>query len=87
MLAGVSIACKDLAVGIIGSEPEIGPSEVTSDIESGVLPETRTSVTIADGLRSSISLRNWELIRQRECVHSVYAVTDLQIKMAMKWLI
>jgi threonine dehydratase len=43
-----------------------------------------STLTIGDGLRTPVGLLNWEVISNKKKVEGVYAVTEEQIKAAMR---
>ena len=87
MLAGIATALHPTSTRIYGAEPS---HQGADDGRRGLhnTPPTRvphvSSLTIADGLRSPVGELNWQFISDKSYVSDVFAVTDAQIKKAMR---
>jgi threonine dehydratase len=83
LIGGTALAAKQLSPGIrvIGAEPEQADDAYRS-FRSGVRCAANLPQTIADGLRGSIGVRNFELLRR--CVDDVVTVSEPQIVAAMR---
>lgn len=87
MLSGIAIALNPTPTRVYGAEPSFeGCDDGRRGLNSD--PPTRityvSSLTIADGLRTPIGQIPWTIISDREYVHGVFAVTEEQIKAAMR---
>lgn len=84
LLAGTAIAVGGLtngAVPVWGAEPA-GADDAWRSLQSGErVPLTRAE-TVADGLRTSLGLRNWSVIRDQVC--GIVTVTEEEIVAAMR---
>jgi threonine dehydratase len=83
LIAGSAIAAKALVPGIrvIGAEPAAADDAYQS-FRSGERREVKAPQTIADGLRGSIGVLNFELLRRH--VDDVVTVSESQIVDAMR---
>ncbi len=83
LIGGTALAAKALAPGIrvIAAEPEKADDAFQS-FRSGERRAVNAPATIADGLRGSIGVRNFELLRRH--VDDVVTVTEAQIVEAMR---
>ncbi len=83
LIGGSALAAKALSPGIrvIGAEPEQADDAYQS-FRSGERRALRTPDTIADGLRGSIGVRNFALLRSH--VDDVVTVSEAQIVDAMR---
>lgn len=83
LIAGTALAAKSLAPGIrvIATEPKQADDAFQS-FRSGERRAVNAPMTIADGLRGSIGVRNFELLRRH--VDDVVTVTEAQIIEAMR---
>jgi threonine dehydratase len=78
----VSQAKKTL---VFGAEPSFqGGDDACRGLAAGKRIETVKTLTIADGLRTPVGVTNWGVISDKSKVEGVYAVTDEQIKAAMR---
>jgi threonine dehydratase len=87
LLSGTAIAAKSLRpeITVIGCEPE-NADDAARSFESGQIEPASTSVTIADGLRATLSPRTFAILRQRvdrialctedEILRSVHLITE-----------
>ena len=70
---------------VFGAEPSFqGGDDARRGLATGKRIETVKTLTIADGLRTPVGMINWEIICDKSKVEGVYAVTEEQIKAAMK---
>ncbi|MFD1215006.1 MULTISPECIES: threonine ammonia-lyase [Microbulbifer] len=85
LLAGVGVAVAALApeIKVIGAEPA-GADDAQRSFRSGVRVTEQAPDTIADGLRTTLGLRNFELVRRT--VNDVVTVTEEDIAIALRWL-
>ncbi len=83
LIGGTALAAKSLAPGIrvVGAEPA-NADDAHRSLKTGVRSAVQVPDTIADGLRGSIGVRNFELLRTR--VDDVITVTEAQIVDAMR---
>ena len=76
---------KEPASASLGQNP---PSEGADDARRGVAEGKRITnvktLTIADGLRSRLGEHTWKVVSDKALVHGLYAVTEQNIKDAMK---
>ena len=85
LLAGVGLAVSALApeVKVLGAEPA-GADDAQRSFRSGQRVTEQQPHTIADGLRTTLGVRNFALIR--ETVNDVVTVSEEEIQLAMKLL-
>ncbi|KAJ5106083.1 Tryptophan synthase beta subunit-like PLP-dependent enzymes superfamily [Penicillium alfredii] len=70
---------------VFGAEPSFeGADDCRRGLQAGQRVEAVTTLTIADGLRTPVGLLNWEVISNKEKVEGVFAVSEEQIKAAMR---
>ena len=85
--AGVASYFSGKRTRVFGAEPSF---EGADDCRRGLASEGRErvksvkSLTIADGLRTPVGVLNWEVLSDPRKVAGVYAVTEEQIKAAMR---
>jgi hypothetical protein len=76
------------AYGSSGAEPECGGPGLTEALRSGMRPDSDATPnkinTIADGLRSSTGVANWEHIKIQDNVEGVFTASERQIKEALR---
>lgn len=84
--AGVATFFADKpATRVFGAEPSFeGADDCRRGLEAGERVAAVKTLTIADGLRTPVGLRNWEVISDSSKVAGVFAVTEEQIKAAMR---
>lgn len=84
--AGVATFFADKpATRVFGAEPSFeGADDCRRGLEAGERVPAVKTLTIADGLRTPVGLRNWEVISDSSKVAGVFAVTEEQIKAAMR---
>ncbi|EAS34618.3 pyridoxal-phosphate dependent enzyme [Coccidioides immitis RS] len=70
---------------VFGAEPSYqGADDCCRSLAAGALITRVSSLTIADGLRTPVGAIPWSVISNPEKVRGVYAVTEEQIKAAMR---
>lgn len=70
---------------VFGAEPSFeGADDGRRGLQSGERVEHVATLTIADGLRTPVGVLNFEIFRDRTKLEGVYAVTEAQIKAAMR---
>lgn len=70
---------------VFGAEPSFeGADDCRRGLLAGKRVEAVSTLTIGDGLRTPVGLLNWEVISDKRKVERVYAVTEEQIKAAMR---
>ncbi|MDI1485480.1 MAG: hypothetical protein OHK93_000618 [Ramalina farinacea] len=85
MLAGVATALDGTPTRVYGAEPSFqGADDGKRGLEAGKRVTKVSTLTIADGLRTPVGEINWTIISDKEKVKGVFAVTEEQIKKAMK---
>ncbi|KAK4168926.1 putative serine racemase [Cladorrhinum sp. PSN259] len=98
LLSGTALACSSTdndgsKIKVFGSEPSYQGaddarrsfySSSTGEGGAGSRITTVKSLTIADGLRTPVGNLNWSIIYTRRLVSGIYAVTESQIKSALR---
>ncbi|KAI4688616.1 uncharacterized protein J4E84_004546 [Alternaria hordeiaustralica] len=85
MLSGIAVALHGTGVRVFGAEPSFqGGDDAKRGVEKGERVTSVKTLTIADGLRTPLGDHTWGVISNKEYVHSLYAVTEQNIKDAMK---
>ncbi len=85
MLAGVALSAEGTGVTVFGAEPAFqGADDLRRGFETGQRVPAVSSLTIADGLRTPVGLHNWGIIYDRKLVRAVYAVTEDEIRAALR---
>ncbi|KAJ5818064.1 Tryptophan synthase beta subunit-like PLP-dependent enzymes superfamily [Penicillium riverlandense] len=70
---------------VFGAEPSFeGADDCRRGLQAGQRVEAVSTLTIADGLRTPVGLINWEVISNKKKVEGVFAVSENQIKAAMR---
>ncbi|PYI07882.1 tryptophan synthase beta subunit-like PLP-dependent enzyme [Aspergillus sclerotiicarbonarius CBS 121057] len=83
--AGVATFFSDKTTKVFGAEPTFeGADDCRRGLDAGERIPAVSTLTIADGLRTPVGLLNWEVIADRNKVAGVFAVTEEQIKAAMR---
>ena len=68
-----------------GAEPSFqGGDDARRGLAQKKRIENVKTLTIADGLRTPVGVTNWDIISDKSKLEGVYAVTEEQIKMAMR---
>ncbi|KAJ9641130.1 hypothetical protein H2199_005798 [Coniosporium tulheliwenetii] len=87
MLSGVATALSGTGIRVFGAEPSF---EGADDARKGLAANpprrvmTVKSLTIADGLRTPVGKIPWKVISNKDKVRGVFAVSEEQIKDAMR---
>lgn len=85
LLSGVATSCIGTGIKVFGAEPSYqGADDCRRGLAAGKRIDRVRSLTIADGLRTSVGEIPWSVISDRTKVAGVYAVTDEQIKKALR---
>lgn len=83
--AGVATFFSDKSTRVFGAEPNFeGADDCRRGLKDGERVPAVSTLTIADGLRTPVGLLNWAVISDPKKVAGVYAVTEEQIKAAMR---
>lgn len=83
--AGVATYFSDKPTPVFGAEPSFqGADDCRRGLESGKRVEAVSTLTIADGLRTPVGALNWEVVSNTDKVAGVFAVSEEQIKAAMR---
>ncbi|MCJ1236214.1 hypothetical protein MMC14_004192 [Varicellaria rhodocarpa] len=85
MLSGIATALSTTGTRVFGAEPSFSGAD---DARRGLLSGTRilsvNTLTIADGLRTPLGEIPWSVLTDKEQFHGMYAVTERQIRGAMR---
>lgn len=85
MLSGNSIALHGTGIKVFGAEPSYqGGDDARRGVEAGERITSVKTLTIADGLRTPLGNYTWNIISNKDYVSGLYAVTEQNIKDAMK---
>ncbi|KAI1609064.1 threonine dehydratase [Exophiala viscosa] len=85
LLSGVATWFSDKETLVFGAEPSFqGGDDGRRGLLEGKRIEHVSTLTIADGLRTPVGFRNWEVLSDRRKLEGVFAVSEEQIKMAMR---
>ncbi|KAF2729633.1 tryptophan synthase beta subunit-like PLP-dependent enzyme [Polyplosphaeria fusca] len=85
MLSGNAIALHGTGVRVFGAEPSFqGADDARRGVEAGKRIDTVKTLTIADGLRTPLGDYTWKIISDTRYVAGLYAVTEDQIRAAMR---
>ena len=83
--AGVASYFSDTETRVFGAEPSHqGADDCCRGLKAGQRVPTVKTLTIADGLRTPVGQLNWAVIADPRKVAGVYAVTEDEIKAAMR---
>ena len=83
--AGVATYFSDKSTQVFGAEPSFqGGDDCRRGLAAGERVKAVKTLTIADGLRTPIGVKNWSVISDKSKVAGVYAVTEEQIKAALQ---
>lgn len=85
ILAGSAAVCSESETLVFGCEPHEGGPDLRSGLVSGILPNPKNQLSVADGLRASTSKGNFDFIRQH--VDGIHTATEAEIKHAWRMLI
>ncbi|KAI8941284.1 hypothetical protein NX059_002514 [Plenodomus lindquistii] len=85
MLSGIAVALHDSGTRVFSAEPSFqGGDDARRGVESKSRITTVKTLTIADGLRTPLGDYTWDIISNPAYVAGLYAVTEQNIKDAMK---
>jgi threonine dehydratase len=85
MLSGTALSCEATGIQVFGAEPSFeGADDCRRGLAEGKRIERVSTLTIADGLRTPVGELPWGIIHDRKLVRAVYAVTEDQIKRALR---
>ncbi|KIW61341.1 hypothetical protein PV05_01472 [Exophiala xenobiotica] len=86
LLSGVATWFSDKPGTLVfGAEPSYqGGDDGRRGLAQGKRIEHVKTLTIADGLRTPVGVTNWEVLSDRRKLEGVYAVSEEEIKMAMR---
>ncbi|KAL5371817.1 hypothetical protein DPSP01_013979 [Paraphaeosphaeria sporulosa] len=84
MLAGGAVALRH-GIKILAAEPRFeGGDDARRGVAVGERITTVKTLTIADGLRTPLGETNWKIVADPSHVHSLYLVTEDNIRDAMR---
>ncbi|KAL9086536.1 MAG: hypothetical protein Q9159_004125 [Coniocarpon cinnabarinum] len=87
LLSGTATALANTGIKVFGAEPSFQGAD---DCRRGLLQGERiphvSTLTIADGVRTPVGEIPWSVISDPQKVHGVFAVSEDEIKMAMRLL-
>ncbi|KAL1961414.1 hypothetical protein VTO42DRAFT_142 [Malbranchea cinnamomea] len=85
LTSGVATFFAGKSTAVFGSEPSFqGADDCRRGLESGTRVTSVKSLTIADGLRTPVGEIPWTIVSDPKKVRGVYAVSEEQIKGAMR---
>jgi threonine dehydratase len=85
MLSGNAVALHGTGIRVFGAEPSFqGGDDARRGVEAGKRITSVKTLTIADGLRTPLGDYTWNIISDKSYVQGLYAVTEQNIKDAMK---
>ncbi|PVH98260.1 threonine dehydratase catabolic [Periconia macrospinosa] len=85
MLAGNAVALHGTGVRVFGAEPSFeGADDARRGVAAGSRVTSVKTLTIADGLRTPLGEINWKIISDPSYIAGLYAVTEQNIKDAMR---
>jgi threonine dehydratase len=85
MLSGNAIALHSTGIRVFGAEPSHqGGDDARRGVEAGERITSVKTLTIADGLRTPLGEHTWRIVSDKSYVQGLYAVTEQNIKDAMK---
>ena len=85
MLSGIATALYGTGIRVFGAEPSFqGADDARRGVAAGSRIDAVKTLTIADGLRTPLGQHTWSVISDPTFVHGLYAVTEQNIKDAMK---
>jgi threonine dehydratase len=88
MLSGIALSCEGTGIRVFGAEPSFqGADDAKRGMEKGERITHVESTSIADGLRSYLGVYPWGILYERKLVHSMYSVSEDEIKAAMKLIL
>lgn len=85
LLSGLATAMEGTGTRVFGAEPRFqGADDGRRGLARGERVTSVSSLTIADGLRTPVGVLPWSVISDKEKVQGVFAVSEEQIKAAMR---
>ncbi|EUC33750.1 hypothetical protein COCCADRAFT_36499 [Bipolaris zeicola 26-R-13] len=85
MLSGIATALHGTGIRVFGAEPSFqGGDDARRGVAAGERVTSVKTLTIADGLRTPLGEHNWSVVSKPEYVAGLFAVTEDQIKKAMR---
>lgn len=85
LLSGTALSCEGTGIAVFGAEPSFqGADDVRRGFAAGARVERVSSLTIADGLRTPVGRLPWQVMYERGLVRGVYAVTEDEIRAALR---
>ncbi|KAL6704120.1 hypothetical protein ACN47E_008783 [Coniothyrium glycines] len=85
MLSGNAVALHGTGIKVFGAEPSYqGGDDARRGVEAGQRITSVKTLTIADGLRTPLGDHTWKIISDPSYVAGLYAVTEQNIKDAMR---
>lgn len=85
LLSGTALSCEGTGITVFGAEPEFqGADDCRRGLARGERVDSVSSLTIADGLRTPVGELPWSVIHGRRLVRGVYAVTEDEIRAALR---
>ncbi|KAF1935918.1 tryptophan synthase beta subunit-like PLP-dependent enzyme [Clathrospora elynae] len=85
MLSGIAVALHGTGIKVFGAEPSFqGGDDARRGVEAGERITSVKTLTIADGLRTPLGDHTWKIVSDKAYVSGLYAVTEKNIKDAMK---
>ncbi|KAK7542077.1 pyridoxal-phosphate dependent enzyme-domain-containing protein [Phyllosticta citribraziliensis] len=87
MLSGVATALAGTGIRVFGAEPSFeGADDARRGLKQGRRIEAVKSLTIADGVRTPVGEIPWTVISDKTKVQDVFAVSEDEIKKALRLL-
>ena len=87
-MSGNAVALHGTGIKVFGAEPSFqGGDDARRGAEVGIRVETVKTLTIADGLRTPLGEHTWRVVADRKLVAGLYAVTEQNIKDAMRMVL
>lgn len=85
LLSGTALSCEGTGIAVFGAEPSFqGADDARRGFAAGKRVERVSSLTIADGLRTPVGALPWRVMYERGLVRGVYAVTEDEIRAALR---
>jgi threonine dehydratase len=85
MLSGNALYFHNTSTRVFGAEPSFeGADDARRGVAAGQRITSVKTLTIADGLRTPLGPHTWKVISDKDYVSGLYAVTEQQIKDALK---
>lgn len=85
LLSGTALSCEGTGIAVFGAEPSFqGADDLRRGFAAGARVERVSSLTIADGLRTPVGRMPWQVMYERGLVKGVYAVTEDEIRAALR---